>query len=178
MESTRNLQHEDIKGWGADLDPANRPAYPKERIPARNTGVHWDKLDQQVQNVRVYHSTERPGITPVFGTSTPPMGVSGKMRDIAFKFSENDIRHWMILLMADRINVVEGLVDDLRKGYIPNIFKEMGWGAELKHNRAGFMKKAAVSVGLLSLGIVLLQRRRSAKAHKFVHSLKPLGSDY
>ena len=163
MENTTREQYKKIKGWGADLDHANRPAYPKERIPARNTGVHWDRLDQQNQNVRIFHSTERPRITPVFGTSVPPKGLSGKLRGVAYKLSENDIRHWLILLFADRINVVEGVIEDLRKGKIPNVFAEMGWGAELKHNRAGFIKKTAVTVGLLGLGVVLLQRRRRIK---------------
>ncbi len=159
-----------IKGWGADLDHKNRPAYPKERMPARETGVHWSKLDRQDQKVRVYHSTERNSITPVFGTSVPPSGVSGKLRDVAYKLSENDIRHWLLLLFADRINVVEGLVDDLRKGHIPNIFAEMGWGSELKHNRAGFIKKTAVVAGLLGLGVVLLQRRRANMARSLERS--------
>ena len=65
--------------------------------------------------VEILHSMERPGITPVFGTSTPPRGVSGRMRRRAFRRSESDIRHWMMLLAADRVNVVEGLLADARK---------------------------------------------------------------
>jgi hypothetical protein len=37
-------QHGDtshIQGWGADLDPANRPAVPMERTPPR-LDVPWD----------------------------------------------------------------------------------------------------------------------------------------
>lgn len=161
MEANKDYQN--IKGWGADLDHANRPAYPKERIPARNTGVHWDHLDQQHQNVRILHSNERPGITPVFGTTLPPKGISGKIREFAFKFTENDIRHWMILLWADRVNMVEGLVDDLRKGHFPNFFKEMGLKTELKHNRAAFIRKTVVVTGLVGVGVVLLQRRRKKR---------------
>src|SRR5436309_1230257 len=120
----RQNRHRDtshIHGWGADVDPENRPAVPKERTPPRLEGVHWHEPEQQVARVKIHRSTERPGITPVFGTSTPPSGVSGVMRDVAFKYSENDIRHWLILLGADRVNVLEGLLDDLAHGHIPNL---------------------------------------------------------
>ena len=105
----------DILGWGADLDRANRPAVPMEHMPPRLEGVHWDEPAQQAVTVEVLHSVERPGITPVFGTSAPPRGLSGWMRRRAFRRSESDIRHWMMLLAADRVNVVEGLFSDARR---------------------------------------------------------------
>jgi len=107
-----NNGHPEIHGWGADLDKSNRPAVPMERTPPRLEGVHWKQPAQQPLAVRVFHSIERPGITPVFGTSVPPKGLSGYIRKIAFKRSENDIRHWLMLMFADRINVVEGMIED------------------------------------------------------------------
>lgn len=61
------------------------------------------------------HSTERPGLTPVFGTAVPPSGPSGKIRRAAFRHGEGRMRHWMLLLMAHRVNVVEGIVHDVSK---------------------------------------------------------------
>ncbi len=148
----------DIPGWGADLDPANRPAVPKERTPPR-LDVPWDAPAQQPRSVRVFHSTERPGLTPVFGTSVPPSGVSGLLRAGAFRYSENDVRHWLMLLFADRVNVVEGLLDDLAHGHVPNVFAEMGLAAEWKYNRAGFVRKAAIA-GAVAATLVYLARRR------------------
>ena len=104
-----------IVGWGADLDPANRPAVPKELTPPRLEGVHWDEPEQQPLSVEVFHSIERPGITPVFGTSVPPSGLSGVLRRAAFRRSENDLRHWLTLMLADRVNVVEGMLGDARR---------------------------------------------------------------
>jgi hypothetical protein len=104
-----------ILGWGADLDPADRPAYPKERTPPRLDNVHWSQPEQQEPSVEIFHSTERARITPVFGTSVPPSGLSGVLRRRAFRRSENDVRHWMMLMLADRVNVVEGLFADLRR---------------------------------------------------------------
>jgi hypothetical protein len=149
-----------IQGWGADLDPAVRPAVPMERTPPRLDNVHWDAPAQQKRTVKVYHSTERPGITPVFGTSAPPSGVSGAIRGAAFRYSENDLRHWLMLLFADRVNVVEGILQDLARGHVPNIWAEMGGPAEWRYNRAGFMRKAAIATVVVGMLVYLARRRR------------------
>lgn len=104
-----------IPGWGADLDRRNRPAVPMERMPNRLEGVHWEQPEQQAQHVEILQSTERPGMPPVFGSSVPPSGISGSIRRQAFGYSENDLRHWLMLLAADRVNVLEGVAQDLRR---------------------------------------------------------------
>ncbi len=159
MDNRERFAH--IKGWGADLDPADRPAYPKERMPARLPGLHWDTPEQQPATVKILSSTERDGqLTPVFGTTVPPSGLSGAMRGAAFRFSENDLRHWLILLAADRTNVVEGLVDDLLHGHVPNVLGEMGLRAAWKHDRAGVVRKAAIGAAVVGALVVLATRRR------------------
>jgi hypothetical protein len=152
--------HAHIPGWGADLDPAVRPAVPKERTPPRLDAPAWDAPPPQAQHVEVLRSTERPGITPIFGSTVPPSGVSGLLRRGAYRFSENDIRRWLTLLVADRVNVVEGLVEDLAHGQVPNVFAEMGGPAEWRHNRAGFMRKAMVTGAVAGVAWYLLTRRR------------------
>lgn len=147
-------------GWGADLPLENRPAVPMERKPARLEGVHWKHPEQQVQHVHVLHSVERPGITPIFGTSVPPSGLSGLLRGVAFRYSENDLRHWLLLLGADRLNVGEGLVDDLLSGRVPNVPAEMGLRAEWQHNPRGAVRKVGLAVGALALLWWMGRRRR------------------
>jgi hypothetical protein len=149
-----------IQGWGADLDPQARPAVPKERTPPRFINKHWDDLDQQEPSVKVFHSNERPGLTPVFGTAQPPSGLSGMIRAGAFRFSENDLRHWLMLLFADRVNVVEGILDDLAHGHVPNLFTEMGGPAEWRYNRQGFVRKAVIAGGVVALLLYINSRRR------------------
>jgi hypothetical protein len=149
-----------ITGWGADLDPAVRPAVPKERTPPRFVNVHWDELEQQKPSVKVFHSTERPGLTPVYGTAQPPSGVSGMIRSGAFHFSENDIRHWLMLLFADRVNMVEGIIEDLAHGHVPNFFTEMGGPAEWRHNRGGFVRKAFIAGAVVGALVYMNKRRR------------------
>jgi hypothetical protein len=109
------IDRDTIPGWGADLDPANRPAVPMEHSPPRLPGLHWDTPAEQMTDVEILHSIERPSITPVYGTSCPPSGLSGWIRRRAFRHSENNLRHWMMLLAADRVNVAEGLLHDARR---------------------------------------------------------------
>lgn len=113
--TTTPRDHSHINGWGADLDRSNRPAVPMERTPPRLEGLHWDEPEQQPRRIEVLQSLERPGITPVFGTSVPPSGLSGRIRRRAFEYTENDLRHWLMLISADRVNVIEGRMDDLRR---------------------------------------------------------------
>jgi hypothetical protein len=149
-----------IKGWGADLDRKNRPAVPMEHTPPRFIHEHEGKIEQQAENVEVLVSPERPGITPVFGTKQPPSGLSGIIRRAAFKTTENDIRHWLLLLLADRVNVVEGLAQDLARGHVPNVLGEMGIKAEWKHNPAGLVKKAAIATAVVGTAVYLMNRRK------------------
>lgn len=135
----------DIPGWGMDADPENDPTYPmKKWNGADYERIHYEKAEQQPQNIEVLHSIERPGITRVFGTSTPPKGLSGMIRRWAFRYSEATATHWMGLLFADKINVIEGIVEDAMHGRAPNFVKELGWHAEWQHNRKKFITRVAI----------------------------------
>ncbi|WP_250474165.1 hypothetical protein [Caballeronia sp. GAFFF1] len=149
-----------IPGWGSDLDHKNRPAIPMERTPPRFIHVPQGQPVQQAQTVEVFYSPERPGITPLFGTAQPPKWLSGAIRRVAYKLPENDLRHWLMLIAADRVNVVEGIVDDLRHGYVPNVLGEMGIRSELRYNPAGLVRKALIATAVVG-GIALLRKRRS-----------------
>ena len=149
FENKRGTERTDIPGWGIDADPENDPTYPmKNRTNEEHEGYSWDRPPQQVADVEVMHSNERPNLTAVFGTSTPPSGLSGAIRRFAFKHSENEYSHWLPLLLADRVNVVEGIIDDLKKGYVPNIFAEKGLKAEWKHNPQGLVKRVVITAAV------------------------------
>lgn len=160
LKQTRRTREQltHIKGWGADLDHKNRPGVPMERTPPRYTPANMNTPPAQAQHVEVLVSNERPGITQLHGTAQPPSGLSGMLRRAAFKFSENDIRHWLILLGADRINVVEGVVEDLAQGHVPNILGEMGIKSEWQHNKAGLAKKLAIAGVLAGAAYYLMKR--------------------
>jgi hypothetical protein len=151
FKNIRDTDHKGIKGWGSDANPENDPAYPmKKRTNEEHEGYSWERPPQQTVDVEILHSNERPNITAVFGNSVPPSGLSGKLRRYAFKYSESSYGHWLPLMLADRINVFEGIIDDLKKGHVPNMFAERGWTAEWKYNRQDFVKKIAVGVLLTS----------------------------
>jgi hypothetical protein len=149
-----------VKGWGVDADPRNDPTYPyRERIEAGGRPMDWERPTLQRTEVEVLRSIEHNRRPAVVGTSTPPSGVSGAIRRAAFAYSESDWRHWLMLMGADRVNVVEGLLDDLARGRIPNIPGEMGLRAEWRHNRAGLARKVAVAAALSAVAVALWQRR-------------------
>jgi hypothetical protein len=156
-----------IPGWGIDADPENDPTYPMRDISGDdNAGMNWRRPPQQEETVEVLQSIERNNLSAVFGTSTPPRGVSGMLRRQAFRYSESEWAHWLMLMAADRVNVVEGLIEDLGHGRVPNIPAEMGLRSELAHNRAGLIKKVAISGAVIGLVFVTAKMlaRRGAKA--------------
>ena len=93
-----------IPGWGADLDPADRPSYPKLQYPAE-TGAHWDFPDRQPGAQGRERSIEHAFVTPAFGTAQPLHGVSGAIRRFAYeRFSEGRNAHWLLLIVGDRVD--------------------------------------------------------------------------
>jgi hypothetical protein len=150
-----------IPGWGIDADPDNNPTYPmKNYTGADHERINYEKPPQQEENIEILKSNERPEISRVFGTSTPLAGVSGMIRRFAFRYSESSYGHWFPLVMADRIDVVQGIINDIKQGIFPNIFVEKGWKAEWKYNRNGLIKKLAVTVLVTTVAIALLSRKK------------------
>jgi hypothetical protein len=151
-----------VKGWGIDADPKNDPTYPmKKRNNGEHAGYTWDRPTQQQTDVEILHSNERPNVSAAFGTSTPPSGLSGIIRREAFKFSENSYGHWVPLMVADRIGVVEGVVEDLARGHVPNIFGELGWKAEWEHNRTALVTKVLIGAALTTAAVAFIRSRRN-----------------
>jgi hypothetical protein len=151
-----------IAGWGVDADAKNDPTYPmKKRNDGEQAGYSWERPPQQPLTVEVLHSIERPNVTAVFGTSTPPTGLSGMIRRIAFKDSESSYGHWLPLMLADRVNVVEGVLDDLKHGHVPNIFAELGWKAEWKYNRKNLLRRILIGAAVTSAASAYLGSRRN-----------------
>lgn len=105
-ESTDQLRAR-IPGWGADLDPADRPAVPRERFDLE-TGAHWDFPERQEELAPRERSIEHEFLTPVFGTAQPLRGLSGTVRSYAYeRYSEGRAAHWLLLVLGDRIDALE-----------------------------------------------------------------------
>lgn len=148
-----------IPGWGSDLDPANRPGVPRDKAPQLGIESLYPDLPQQDATVRIHKSTEHARLTPVFGTSCPPVGLSGRMRDLAYRYSEGKFSRWLTLMAADRVNVVEDVVGDLARLRVPNLVSEMGLKSEWRHNRNGVI--TAVAVTAMAAAVLTLMSGRS-----------------
>jgi hypothetical protein len=154
-----------VKGWGVDADPENDPTYPmKKRNDGEQAGYSWERPRQQPVSVEVLHSIERPNVSSAFGTSTPPAGLSGVIRRFAFNYSESSYGHWLPLMLADRVGVVEGYLEDLARGHVPNVFAERGWKAEWQHNRRSLVTRVVVGAVFASAAVALLSGKRGNSA--------------
>jgi hypothetical protein len=143
-----------IAGWGSDLDPANRPGVPRDAAPGIGIETLYPPIAQQVVPHRIHKSTEHGQLTPVFGTSCPPRGLSGWIRDRAYHLSEGRISRWVALLFADRVDMIEGVASDFVKLQPPNIVREMGLRSEWRYNKKRVLTTAAavtVAAGALYL---------------------------
>lgn len=164
MENLEN-KYQHIKGWGVDVDPKNDPTYPiKNYTGADHERLNWERPPLQPVKTEILKSVEHPRMPAVFGTTLPPSGLSGAIRRIAFKFDESEYGHWLNLLLADRINVLEGIVDDLRKGHVPNIFAERGMKADWKYNRKELVTKTIIVAAVATTACLLFTGRRKKKA--------------
>jgi hypothetical protein len=170
-----------IPGWGVDLDPKDRPSVPKERFDPDLNGARWEFPERQAEKWPRERSTEHKFLTPVFGTSCPPKGLSGAMRRYAYRrYSEARAAHWLLLLAADRVDTVESVLRSFLAGHPDNPVTETGVLSEFSHrglaSRTG-SKRADRTHQLLdpvlvaapwvvSAGITYLAVRRAARRRR------------
>jgi hypothetical protein len=76
-----------IPGWGIDRRIEDRPGYPLEQ--------EW----------RVEHDTV--GAIPPYTLTIPLHGLSGLIRRVAYRHADWQPRKWMLLMLADRVDVLE-----------------------------------------------------------------------
>ncbi|MFI6327649.1 hypothetical protein ACIBBG_05060 [Micromonospora chersina] len=124
-----------IPGWGVDLDPKDRPAVPKERFDPTVTGAHWEFPERQPEKWPRERSVEHKFLTPVFGTSCPPKGLSGMIRRYSYRtYSEGRAAHWLLLLAADRVDAVESTLGSFLTRRPDNPLTETGVRSEFTHH--------------------------------------------
>lgn len=105
-----------VNGWGVDADTTNDPTWPMRDRSILPLDEEAPRPVDQLAEVEILMSVEHAQRPAVVGTSTPPRGLSGMIRRGAFRFSEGQWGHWLLLMAADRIDVVEGHIEDLVKG--------------------------------------------------------------
>jgi len=99
---------EEQPGWGVDSKKEARPGVPQE-----TKGAAEENEDDGLAIVMQQESEPAPFVgpnrflTPVYSTDSPPRGLSGIMRKAAYKLPEYKAQRWMMLLAADRVDVLE-----------------------------------------------------------------------
>jgi hypothetical protein len=124
-----------IPGWGADLDPADRPSVPRERFDPELSGAHWEFPERQRESFPRERSIEHRFLTPVFGTAQPLRGVSGKIRRVAYdRYSEGRAAHWLLLMAGDRVDAFGSHLRSFLTLRPDNPVTETGTRAELTYH--------------------------------------------
>lgn len=124
-----------IPGWGADLDPADRPSVPRERLDPTFAGAHWRHPERQPEKWPRERSVEHTQLPPVFGTSCPPKGLSGAIRKLSYaRYSEGQAAHWLLLIAGDRVDTVESALRSFLTLRPDNPITQTGVRAEITHH--------------------------------------------
>ena len=134
LTPSRDELRQTIPGWGVDLDPMDRPSVPRERFDPGATGAHWEFPERQPEKWPRERSIEHEMLTPVFGTSCPPRGISGAIRRFAYRYSEGRAAHWLLLLGADRVDALEHHVGSLLSLRPDNPLTQTGVRTEFTHH--------------------------------------------
>jgi hypothetical protein len=82
-----NEMQTQVRGWGVDRNPENRPGYPLEQ--ERHLG--FDPVQGQ----------------PPYTVTVPLKGLSGIIRRAAYQRRDWQPSRWMMLMLADRIDALE-----------------------------------------------------------------------
>jgi hypothetical protein len=92
---------------GVDARPESRPGVPMEYLPP-HAAEHAPALAaQRGSGARVFVDPTRAGLTPVYGATQPPRALSGWIRRAAYRFPDYKVKRWLLLLLAERVDVQE-----------------------------------------------------------------------
>ena len=93
---------------GHDLPASERPGVPMETEPRPLTPTaHWSEPVRMKPQRGVTKRAELKSLTPVYSTALKPRGLSGVIRRMAYRIPETQAKHWMTLMLADRVDVLE-----------------------------------------------------------------------
>lgn len=107
---------------GVDLPLENRPGVPMRADPHLLPHVQPGEPARQRSDEKHLRRKGLDRLTPVYGTAQPPRGVSGMIRRMAYEIPEHSAKHWGMLLMADRVDILE---DRLMHGIGPGTLDAM-----------------------------------------------------
>jgi hypothetical protein len=97
----------DKPSWIAvDASPSVRPGVPRRRVPVPDPGAHGVPPGAQRRGTPAQGGGAGARATPVYGTGQPVHGLSGAIRRAAYRVPEHRAGRWLLLLAADRVEVL------------------------------------------------------------------------
>jgi hypothetical protein len=87
-----------------DRDRSRRPGVPRERPPQPWPNSRFPPARMKARPSAPKHGRPNKPMPPVYGTAVPPRGVSGAIRKAAYRVPDHVTRHWLLLLLADRVD--------------------------------------------------------------------------
>ncbi|MBX3187107.1 MAG: hypothetical protein KF819_08835 [Labilithrix sp.] len=150
--ATSGQNVEGVNGAGVDADVEARPGVPMELDPPRPMGsAHWQAPARQRDPGGILRRKGLRELTPVFGATIAPRGLSGVIRRAAYGIPESRTLHWLALLVADRVDAIESR---LTRGH-------------------GLPLVAALLVGVAGLALRrATERRRRGRIGRLAHALR------
>jgi hypothetical protein len=117
---SQRMHHSREPVMGHDLSRSERPGVPMETEPPRplTPTAHWTEPVRMKPQRGVTKRVELRSLTPVYSTALKLHGMSGLVRRMAYRIPETEARHWMTLLLADRVDVLEHRVGKLVKALV------------------------------------------------------------
>ena len=91
--------------WGVDADPATRPGVPMLRDPKPWPNTRFPPDRQKGKPSSPLHGRSNKSPVPVFSTAVPLRGISGLIRRLAYRSPDHRTRHWLLLMLGDRVDV-------------------------------------------------------------------------
>lgn len=144
--STTDEKLDPVPGVGVDADPKQRPGVPMELEPPRPMGAaHWQAPARQRDPGGILRRKGLEELTPVFGVTIQPRGLSGMMRRAAYDIAEHRALHWFMLLAADRVDAIE---------------------SRMMRGRALWL--ATLGVGIAGAAGLALMRSRAARRRRWI----------
>jgi hypothetical protein len=116
LEQAREGRRGPVEGEhviGHDRDASRRPGVPMHARPAPRPPGPIAAPARQPPRDDQPHRAGLQRTTPVFGTAQPLHGLSGALRRAAYRMPEYHARHWMTLMAADRVDVLEDRIGAL-----------------------------------------------------------------
>lgn len=158
LDIRREDEVEDHGGSGihaVDAGTAARPGVPMEAEADREASPEPERQATGDQHL-IRAALDEP--TPVVGTAQPPHGLSGAIRRLAYSIPETRARHWMLLMVGDRVDVLEHRIGDA----VAEPLERLGLddaAAWTRSNPAGAAVTAAAGVAAATLALRAARRR-------------------